>query len=138
MMFNFFKKKIIEEHEEQNSNPDEDFIEDKVVTISYHTDAEGDIWIDCFWSGEKEGSHLQFAELLEKISNGDLLGDTMEFVAAKCTTPEKKAAYSQIVETVMNLQQMRLFKMMTGMNQSGLTPDDDPVISPTNVIKTGK
>jgi hypothetical protein len=62
----------------------------------------------------------------------------MEFVAAKCATPEKKAAYSQIVETVMNLQQMRLFNVMMGINQSGLTPDDGPVISPTNVIKTGK
>ena len=137
-MFNFFKKKIVKNFEEQGSNDDEDSIEGKTTTISYHTDGTGDIWIDCFWSGEVEDAHLQFAELLEKISNGDLLGDTMEFVGSKCDSPEKKDAYTQIVETVMNLQQMRLFHTMMGMNQSGLTSDDDPVISPTNVIKTEK
>ena len=137
-MFNFFKKKIVEELKEQDSNPDEDLIDDKTATISYHTDRAGDVWIDCFWSGEVEDAHIQFAELLEKISNGDLLGDTMEFVGSKCDSPEKKDAYTQIVETVMNLQQMRLFHTMMGMNQSGLTSDDDPVISPTNVIKTEK
>ena len=137
-MFNFFKKKIVEKFEEEGSNDDEDSIEDKTTTISYHTDSTGDIWIDCFWSGEVEDAHLQFAELLEKISNGDLLGDTMDFVSTKCDSPEKKASYDQIVETVLNLQQMRVFNTMMSMNQSGLTPDDGPVVSPTNVIRTGK
>ena len=137
-MFNFFKKKVVEKFEEQESDHDEDDIENKTVTISYHTDGVGDIWSDCFWSGEVEDAHLQFAELLEKISNGDLLTDTMDFVRTKCDKPEKKAVYAQIVETVLNLQQMRLFNTMMNMNQAGLTPDDGPVISPTNVIKTEK
>ena len=137
-MFNFFKKKIVIEEPVEESVEERIDPKDRVATITYHTDVDGYIWIDCYWSGDEAHSHLQFAELLEKISNGDLIGDTMEFVGTKCDTPEKKVAYMQIVETITNLQQMRLFKTMVGANQSGLTLDDEPVISPTNVVNTDK
>ena len=131
-MFNFFRKKIAEEIVEKTPKPKRP--EKPVATITYHVDDSGDIWVDCFWSGEKEGSHFAFANLLEKISNGEMLSDTMEFIELNCDTEGKKIAYDEVVETFLRLQQTRLFNIMNETEMS----EDEPVISPINVINMGK
>jgi hypothetical protein len=133
MMFNFFRKRIVEDLIEEAPKPEKP--EKQMATITYHVDEDGDIWINCFWSGEMENSHLAFADLLEKISNGELLSDTMEFIESNCETEEKKIAYEEVVEAVLRLQQMRLFNIMNEVGGSSTTSDDDPVISPINVVK---
>tara|TARA_Y100000310_G_scaffold171180_1_gene171387 strand:- start:338 stop:745 length:408 start_codon:yes stop_codon:yes gene_type:complete len=135
-MFNFFRKKIVADLIEEPSKTEKP--EKAIATITYHVDDEGFIWIDCFWSGEKERSHIAFADLLEKISNGELLSDTMEFIESNCDTEEKKIAYEEVVETVLRLQQMRLFNIMNEAGESNDPSDDDPVISPINVVNMGK
>jgi hypothetical protein len=132
-MFNFFRKKIVEGLIEESTKSEKP--QEPMATITYHVDGDGDIWINCFWSGEMKNSHLAFAELLEKISNGELLGETMEFIESNCETEEKKIAYEEVVEAVLRLQQMRLFNIMNEVGGSSDTPDDDPVISPINVVK---
>ena len=132
-MFNFFRKRIVEDLIEEAPKPEKP--EKQMATITYHVDQDGDIWINCFWSGEMKNSHLAFAELLEKISNGELLSDTMEFIESNCDTEEKQIAYDEVVETVLRLQQARLFNIMNEVGGSSDTPDDDPVISPINVVK---
>ena len=135
-MFNFFRKKIITELIEES--PKTKKPENRIATITYHVDDEGFIWIDCFWSGEEESSHLAFSELLEKVSNGEMLSDTMEFIESNCDTEEKKIAYEEVVENVLRLQQMRLFNIMNEVGGSNVISDDDPVISPINVVNMGK
>ena len=147
-MFNFFRKKeeepefdledeidkIQEEFEkEQMSIPEED----RISTLSFHTDKEGYIWVDVYWS-ELEGAHISFAELLEKVSNGDLLADVFDFVKNKCETEEEMKLFSEILERITDMQKIRLFNSITGLDHSSLTPDDGPVVSPTKVIKNTK
>jgi len=135
-MFNFFRKKIVEELIEEDPKTEQP--QKPMATITYHVDEDGFIWIDCFWSGKKENSHIAFADLLEKISNGELLSETMEFIESNCDTEEKKIAYDEVVEAVLRLQQMRLFNIMNEVGESNATSDDDPVISPINVVNMGK
>lgn len=135
-MFNFFRKKTVEELIEESSNTKNP--EKPIATITYHVDKSGDIWVDCFWSGEKEGSHFSFADLLEKISNGELLSDTMEFIESNCDTEEKKIAYDEVVETVLKLQQKRLFDVMNEAMSPSIEMDEEPVISPINVVNMRK
>ena len=135
-MFNFFRKKTVADLTEEA--PETKKPENPVATITYHVDDEGFIWIDCFWSGKKESSHIAFAELLEKISNGEMLSDTMEFIESYCDTEEKKIAYEEVVENVLRLQQMRLFNIMNEVGGSNVISEDDPVISPINVANMGK
>ena len=146
-MFNFFRKKkepefdledeideIQKEFEkEQTSIPEED----RVSTISFHTDKEGYIWVDVYWS-ELEGAHISFAELLEKVSNGDLLADVFDFVKNKCKTEEEMKLFSEILERITDMQKLRLFNSITGLDHSSLTPDDGPVVRPTKMIKKTK
>jgi hypothetical protein len=135
-MFNFFRKTIVEELIEEA--PKTEQRPEPMATITYHVDEDGFIWIDCFWSGKKENSHIAFADLLEKISNGELLSDTMEFIESNCDTEEKKIAYDEVVEAVLRLQQMRLFNIMNEVGGPDSTSDDDPVISPINVVNMRK
>ena len=135
-MFNFFRKTIVEELIEEA--PKTEQRPEPMATITYHVDEDGFIWIDCFWSGKKENSHIAFADLLEKISNGELLSDTMEFIESNCDTEEKKIAYDEVVEAVLRLQQMRLFNIMNEVGESNIVSDDEPVISPINVANMGK
>ena len=135
-MFNFFRKKIVADLTEEA--PKTKKPENPVATITYHVDDEGFVWIDCFWSGKKESSHIAFADLLEKISNGELLSDTMEFIESNCDTEEKKIAYDEVVEAVLRLQQMRLFNIMNEVGESNIVSDDEPVISPINVVNMEK
>ena len=135
-MFNFFRKTIVEELIEEA--PKTEQRPEPMATITYHVDEDGFIWIDCFWSGKKENSHIAFADLLEKISNGELLSDTMEFIESNCDTEEKKIAYDEVVEAVLRLQQMRLFNIMNEVGESNIVSDDEPVISPINVANIGK
>jgi hypothetical protein len=130
MMFNFFRKRIVEDLVQES--PKSEKLEKQIATVTYHVDEEGAIWDYCFLSGKKACSHLAFADLLEKISNGELLGDTMEFIESNCDTEEKRIAYDEVVDAVLRLQQMRLFNIM---NEAGGSSDDDPVISPINVVK---
>ena len=132
-MFNFFRKRVVEGLIEESTKSEKP--EKQMATITYHIDEDGDVWVNCFWSGEMKGSHLAFADLLEKISNGELLNDTMEFIESNCDTEEKKIAYDEVVEAVLRLQQMRLFNIMNEVGESSVTTDDDPVISPINVVK---
>ena len=135
-MFNFFRKKIVEGLIEESTKSEKP--KKQMATITYHVDEHGDIWIDCFWSGEMTNSHLAFADLLEKISNGELLSDTMEFIESNCETEEKKIAYEEVVESILRLQQMRLFNIMNAVGETGVTSDDEPVVSPINAGNMGK
>lgn len=148
-MFNFFRKKEVDlevdleaeidelqeefEKEEESSIPKED----RVSTLTFHTDRDGYIWIDVYWA-DLEGAHISFAELLEKVSNGDLISDVFEFVKHKCKTDEEKKLFSEILETITDMQKLRLFHNITGLDRSGLTPNDGPVVRPTKMIKNTK
>ena len=135
-MFNFFRKKIIEGIVEDSPKVEE--TQKQIAKITYHVDEDNAIWIDCFWSGEQEGSHLAFADLLEKVSNGELLGDTMEFIESNCDTEGKKIAYDEVVDTVLRLQQMRLFNVMNEVGGNSDVSDDEPVVSPINAANMQK
>lgn len=136
MMFNFLRKRTVESIEEDVSKGNES--PQQIATVTYHVDKDGFIWVDCFWSGKQEGSHVAFADLLEKISNGELLGSTMEFIESNCDTEEKKIAYDEVVETVLRLQQKRLFDVMNEATLPSMEMDEEPVVSPINVVNMGK
>jgi len=136
MMFNFLRKRTVDNIEEEI--PKGDKSQEQIATITYNVHKDGFIWIDCFWSGKQEGSHLAFADLLEKISNGELLGDTMEFIESNCDTEQQNVAYDEIVETVLKLQQKRLFDVMNEATSHDVEMDEEPVVSPINVVNMGK
>ena len=147
-MFNFFRKREVEPELDLEAEIDElqeEFEkeetslakEERVSTLSFHTDKEGYIWVDVYWSN-LEGAHISFAELLEKVSSGDLIQDVFDFVKNKCETEEEMKLFSEILETITDMQKLRLFNNITGLDHSSLTPDNGPVVRPTKMIKNNK
>jgi hypothetical protein len=147
-MFKFFRKREVEPELDLEAEIDElqeEFEkeetslakEERVSTLSFHTDKEGYIWVDVYWS-DLEGAHISFAELLEKVSSGDLIQDVFDFVKNKCETEEEMKLFSEILETITDMQKLRLFNNITGLDYSSLTPDNGPVVRPTKMIKNNK
>ena len=130
-MFNFFKKptQIEEEQDKDVLDP-----EDRICSVSFHTDKDGYIWIDCSWKGVSD-SHLQFAELLEKISSGDLIEDTLEYVRQSCNSEQQKSDFLELLAYITKLQQKRLLEALKSQNHESLTREQEPLVSPLNVTK---
>ena len=129
-MFNFFKNKPAQEEEDGSVLKEED----RTCSLAFHTDKEGYIWIDCSWSA-KADAHLQFGELLEKISSGDMIEDTLEYVRQSCKSDKQKSDFLELLAYITKLQQKRILDALKSPNHESLTREEEPLVSPLNVTK---
>ncbi len=129
-MFKFFKNNPVQDDD------DDSFLkeENRISSVAFHTDKEGYIWIDCSWAASSE-SHLQFAELLEKVCSGDLIEDTLEHVRENCKTDRQKSDFLELLAYITKLQQKRLLDSLKSPNHESLTREEEPLVSPLNVTK---
>ena len=130
-MFNFFKNNPVQDDEDDDSVLKK---EDRTCSVAFHTDKEGYIWIDCSWSANAD-AHLQFAELLEKVSSGDMIEDTLEYIRESCQSDKQKSDFLELLAYITKLQQKRILDALKSPNHGSLTREEEPLVSPLNVTK---
>tara|TARA_R110002051_G_scaffold244900_1_gene304728 strand:- start:33 stop:416 length:384 start_codon:yes stop_codon:yes gene_type:complete len=84
-MFNFFKKK----------KPPK---EENLAHLKFFVNNDGEVLMDCRW---KEFSHLVFAELLEKVSNGDMFSEILDFVRDEAKSQNRDKEFMEIISFLM-------------------------------------
>ena len=47
-----------------------------IASLKFEVDSAGDIWIDCSWQ-DQPAANIIFADLMYKVMDGDLFGETL-------------------------------------------------------------
>ena len=97
-MFNFLKKNKVEniQKEEEASFP---------ATITFKVDDKGSIYVDGNWDVEAHATApFMFAELLAKVSNGDMFLDTLVFLKEFCIENDAEELYEKLLVFIRKIQ----------------------------------
>ena len=97
-MFDFLKKNKVEtvQKEEEDSFP---------ATITFKVDDKGSIFIDGIWDVEAHATApFMFAELLAKVSNGDMFLDTLIFLKEFCIENDAEELYEKLLVFIKKVQ----------------------------------
>ncbi len=116
LMFNFFKKKKPQK-------------EENLAHLKFFVNNDGEVLMDCRW---KEFSHLVFAELLEKVSNGDMFSEILDFVRDEAKSQNRDKEFMEIISFLMMDQEE---EEGGGEGDNLLNKDDlSLVIKPSEVL----
>lgn len=128
MMFGWFKKKS------------EDTSEDtSVASLTFSADKNGVIWVKANWDAENhKNAHFMFAELLVKVSSGDMFLDTLVFIKELCEENESEEIYEEVLSFVRDLQESRSLFLFGNKKQGSQKKNEDLVVKPTDFFKLGK
>ena len=103
-MFKFLKK---------NKKPELKQEEERVypATIAFTVDDDGNIFVDGSWNTEAhETAPFMFAELLTKVSGGDMFLDTLVFLKEFCIENEAEELYDQLLVFIRKIQESKKTK----------------------------
>ena len=98
-MFDFLKKNKVKtaQKEEEDSFPD---------TITFKVDDKGSIYVDGNWDVEAHATApFMFAELLAKVSNGDMFLDTLVFLKEFCIENDAEELYEKLLVFIRKIQE---------------------------------
>ena len=103
-MFKFLKKnkKTESTQEEEKVYP---------ATIAFTVDNDGNIFVDGSWNTEAHTTApFMFAELLTKVSGGDMFLDTLVFLKEFCIENEAEELYDQLLVFIRKIQESKKTK----------------------------
>jgi hypothetical protein len=103
-MFKFLKKN-------KKTEPTQE--EEKVypATIAFTVDNDGNIFVDGSWKTEAHTTApFMFAELLTKVSGGDMFLDTLVFLKEFCIENEAEELYDQLLVFIRKIQESKKTK----------------------------
>ncbi len=103
-MFKFLKKnkKTESTQEEEKVYP---------ATIAFTVDNDGNIFVDGSWNTEAHvTAPFMFAELLTKVSGGDMFLDTLVFLKEFCIENEAEELYDQLLVFIRKIQESKKTK----------------------------
>jgi hypothetical protein len=103
-MFKFLKKN-------KKTEPTQE--EEKVypATIAFTVDNDGNIFVDGSWNTEAHTTApFMFAELLTKVSGGDMFLDTLVFLKEFCIENEAEELYDQLLVFIRKIQESKKTK----------------------------
>ena len=103
-MFKFLKK---------NKKPELKQEEERVypATIAFTVDNDGNIFVDGSWNTEAHTTApFMFAELLTKVSGGDMFLDTLVFLKEFCIENEAEELYDQLLVFIRKIQESKKTK----------------------------
>ena len=103
-MFKFLKK---------NKKPELKQEEERVypATIAFTVDDDGNIFVDGSWNTEAHATApFMFAELLTKVSGGDMFLDTLVFLKEFCIENEAEELYDQLLVFIRKIQESKKTK----------------------------
>ena len=103
-MFKFLKKNKKTEltQEEEKVYP---------ATIAFTVDSDGNIFVDGSWNTEAHATaSFMFAELLTKVSGGDMFLDTLVFLKEFCIENEAEELYDQLLVFIRKIQESKKTK----------------------------
>ena len=132
-MFKFFKRK---ETPEEPIQPEEPKVE-AVAELIYIVDKKGDTWVECKWNPDLASSaHLIFAELLDKVCNGETLDDALEFVREGLESEGRLSELEEIISYMLETHQNRVNStfadLMGGKENSA---EDSLVVKPSDILR---
>jgi hypothetical protein len=112
------KKLFSRKKEGENGKP--------MASLKFEVDSAGDIWIDCSWQ-DQPAANLIFADLMYKVMDGELFGETLSFIKEECEKRKKLDSFIEIWAYLHTMEQHP---------EEGFTPDEeDPtVVSPTKML----
>ena len=109
---NLFSRKKKEKDEEK-----------PMASLKFEVDSAGDIWIDCSWQ-DQPAANIIFADLMYKVMDGDLFGETLSFIKEEC---EKRNRLDNFIEIWAYLHTME-------QEVEEEVVEDSTVVSPTKML----
>ena len=96
-----------------------------IASLKFEVDSAGELWIDCSWQ-DQSAANIIFADLMYRVMNGELFGETLTFLKEGC---EKNDKFDQFIEVWAYLHTME-----EPSKDVLVSPDDKTVVSPTQVM----
>ena len=97
--------------------------EKALASLKFEVDSAGDIWIDCSWQ-DQPAANIIFADLMYKVMDGDLFGETLSFIKEEC---EKRNRLDNFIEIWAYLHTME-------QEVEEEIVEDSTVVSPTKML----
>ena len=97
--------------------------EKALASLKFEVDSAGDIWIDCSWQ-DQPAANIIFADLMYKVMDGDLFGETLSFIKEEC---EKRNRLDNFIEIWAYLHTME-------QEVEEEVVEDSTVVSPTKML----
>ena len=97
--------------------------EKALASLKFEVDSAGDIWIDCSWQ-DQPAANIIFADLMYKVMDGDLFGETLAFIKEEC---EKRNRLDNFIEIWAYLHTME-------QEVEEEVVEDYTVVSPTKML----
>ena len=97
-----------------------------MASLKFEVDSAGDIWIDCSWQ-DQPAANLVFADLMYKVMDGELFGETLSFIKEEC---EKRKKLDNFIEIWAYLHTMEQYSE----EDSNPDEEDPTVVSPTKML----
>ena len=100
--------------------------EKPMASLKFEVDSAGDIWIDCSWQ-DQPAANLIFADLMYKVMDGELFGETLAFIKEECEKSKRLDSFIEIWAYLHTLEQAP---------EGHLEPneEDSTVVSPTQML----
>jgi hypothetical protein len=100
-----------------------------IASLKFEVDSAGDIWIDCSWQ-DQPAANIVFADLMYRVMNGELFGETLTFLKEACEKTEKIDQFIEVWAYLHTMEQPS--------EDISVSPDDETVVSPTQVMDVFK
>jgi len=110
-----------------------------VASLTFSADENGIIWVKGNWDSENhKNAHFMFAELLVKVSSGDMFLDTLVFIKELCEENDSEKTYEEIVSFLREIQESRSLFLFGDNEKSSQKNNEDLVVKPTEFLRLGK